>query len=120
MLSGEVLIMSATNLDRRNNWRCRNLCFRLFEAENEQLNTFVQLSGLTKQDYVTQRVLNRDVVVQGSPRIYKALKGRIAVNTVSGSFIIFRDPPQNMGVGSYAAGRHFSKHWLRKSTPCGQ
>ena len=66
--------MSAKNQDRRNNWRCRNLCFRLSEAENEQLNTFVQLSGLTKQDYVTHRVLNRDIVVQGSPRIYKALK----------------------------------------------
>ena len=66
--------MSAKNLDRHNRWRSKNLCFRLSPEENEQLNTFVQLSGLTKQEYVTQRVLNRDVVVQGSPRVFKALK----------------------------------------------
>ena len=69
--------MSAKNLDRHNHWRCQNLCFRLSPEENEQLNTFVRLSGLTKQDYVTQRVLNRDVVVQGSPKIYKALKDQL-------------------------------------------
>lgn len=66
--------MSAKNMDRHNRWRSKNLCFRLSPEENEQLNTFVQLSGLTKQDYVTQRVLNLDVVVQGSPRVFKALK----------------------------------------------
>ena len=66
--------MSAKNMDRHNRWRSKNLCFRLSPEENEQLNTFVQLSGLTKQEYVTQRVLNLDVVVQGSPRVYKALK----------------------------------------------
>jgi len=66
--------MSAKNMDRHNRWRSKNLCFRLSPEENEQLNTFVRLSGLTKQEYVTQRVLNRDVVVQGSPRVYKALK----------------------------------------------
>lgn len=66
--------MSAKNMDRHNRWRSKNLCFRLSPEENEQLNTFVQLSGLTKQDYVIQRVLNRDVLVQGSPRVFKALK----------------------------------------------
>ena len=66
--------MSAKNMDQHNRWRSKNLCFRLSPEENEQLNTFVRLSGLTKQEYVTQRVLNRDVVVQGSPRVYKALK----------------------------------------------
>ena len=66
--------MSTKNMDRHNRWRSKNLCFRLSPEENEQLNTFVQLSGHTKQDYVTQRVLNRDVVVQGNPRVYKALK----------------------------------------------
>ena len=66
--------MSAKNMDRHNRWRSKNLCFRLSPEENEQLNTFVRLSGLTKQEYVTQRVLNLDVVVQGNPRVFKALK----------------------------------------------
>ena len=69
--------MSAKNMDHHNRWRSKNLCFRLSPEENEQLNTFVRLSGLTKQEYVTQRVLNRDVVVQGSPRVYKALKEQL-------------------------------------------
>ena len=34
----------------------------------------VKLSGLTKQDYITTRLLNRDIVVQGNPRVYKALR----------------------------------------------
>lgn len=70
--------MSAKNMDHHNRWRSKNLCFRLSPEENEQLNTFVRLSGLTKQEYVTQRVLNRDVVVQGSPRVYKALKAQLS------------------------------------------
>lgn len=69
--------MSAKNMDRHNRWRSKNLCFRLSPEENEQLNTFVRLSGLTKQEYVTQRVLNLDVVVQGSPRVFKALKEQL-------------------------------------------
>ena len=69
--------MSAKNMDRHNRCRSKNLCFRLSPEENEQLNTFVRLSGLTKQEYVTQRVLNRNVVVQGSPRVYKALKEQL-------------------------------------------
>ena len=70
--------MSAKNMDRHNRWRCQNLCFRLSPEENEQLNTFVRLSGLTKQDYVTRRVLNQEVVVQSSPKIYKALKDQLS------------------------------------------
>ena len=38
------------------------------------METFVKLSGLTKQDYITRRLLCKDVVVQGNPRVYKALK----------------------------------------------
>ena len=42
------------------------------------LDTYVRLSGLTKQDYITRRLLCRDVVVQGNPRVYKALKQELA------------------------------------------
>lgn len=43
-----------------------------------QLETFVRLSGLTKQDYITRRLLCKDVVVQGNPRVYKALREQFA------------------------------------------
>ena len=38
----------------------------------------MKLSGLTKQDYITRRLLCRDVVVQGTPRVYKALRDQLA------------------------------------------
>ena len=43
-----------------------------------QIETFVKLSGLTKQDYITRRLTYKDVVVQGNPRVYKALKQELA------------------------------------------
>ena len=38
----------------------------------------MRLSGLTKQDYITRRLLCREVVVQGNPRVYKALRNELA------------------------------------------
>ncbi len=38
----------------------------------------MRLSGLTKQAYITRRRLNRNIVVQGNPRGYKALRGTAA------------------------------------------
>ena len=42
------------------------------------LDTYVHLSGLTKQDYITRRLLDKSVVVQGNPRVYKALRNEFA------------------------------------------
>ena len=46
--------------------------------EDEQIEAAVRLSGLTKQDYITRRLLCRDVVVQGNPKVYKALRDQLA------------------------------------------
>ena len=35
-------------------------------------------SGLAKQDDITRRLLCQDVVVQGNPRVYKALRNELA------------------------------------------
>lgn len=32
----------------------------------------------TKQDYITRRLTGKDVVVQGNPRVYKALRDQLA------------------------------------------
>lgn len=66
--------MSAKNLDNHGRWRSKTVAFRVSPEENEQLEIAVRLSGLTKQDYITHRLLNRDIVVQGNPRVYKALR----------------------------------------------
>ena len=54
------------------------MAFRVSPEEDEQIEAAVRLSGLTKQDYITRRLLCRDVVVQGNPRVYKALKTELA------------------------------------------
>lgn len=36
------------------------------------------MSGLTKQAYLIDRVLQRDIVVKGSPRTYKMLREQMA------------------------------------------
>ena len=69
--------MSAKNLDNHNRWRNRQVAFRLSPEEADLLDTYVRLSGLTKQDYITRRLLNRDIVVQGNPRVYKALRDQL-------------------------------------------
>ena len=69
--------MSAKNRDEHNRWRNKTVAFRVSQEEDKQIEAFVQLSGLTKQDYITRRLLNRDVVVQGNPRVYKALRNQL-------------------------------------------
>ena len=44
--------MSAKNLDNYNRWRNRQVAFRLSPEEADLLDTYVRLSGLTKQDYI--------------------------------------------------------------------
>ena len=66
--------MSVKNLDRHNRWRNKTVAFRVSPDEDREIETAVRLSGLTKQDYITRRLLCRDVVVQGNPRVYKALR----------------------------------------------
>lgn len=69
--------MSAKNLDSYNRWRNKTVAFRVSPEEDEQLEAFVKMSGLTKQDYITRRLLCQDVVVQGNPRVYKALRNQL-------------------------------------------
>ena len=71
--------MSAKSLDSKGRWRCKTISFRMSPEENNQLTNLAKLSGLTKQDYIISRLLNREVVVQGNPRVYKALRNELAV-----------------------------------------
>lgn len=66
------------SLDYKGRWRNHTVAFRVSDEEAKLLNDLVALSGLTKQDYITRRLLCRDVVVQGNPRVYKALKKELA------------------------------------------
>ena len=70
--------MSAKNMDKHNRWRSRQVAFRLSPEEADPLDTYVKLSGLTKQDYITRRLLEQEIVVQGNPRVFKALRNQMA------------------------------------------
>ena len=70
--------MSAKNLDKHNRFRSITVGFRVSPEENEQINKAVAISGLSKQEYCYRRCLGRDIVVQGNPRVYKALKDQLA------------------------------------------
>ena len=70
--------MSLKNRDEHNRWRNKTVAFRVSPEEDIQLEIAVKLTGLTKQDYITRRLLCRDVVVQGNPRVYKALRDQFA------------------------------------------
>lgn len=69
--------MSLKNKDEYNRWRNKTVAFRVSPEEWEQIERYVQLSGLTKQDYITRRLTHREVIVQGNPRVYKALRNNL-------------------------------------------
>lgn len=70
--------MSAKNLDSHKRWRNITVGFRVSSEENELINKAVALSGLSKQEYCYRRCLEQDIVVQGNPRVFKALRNELA------------------------------------------
>jgi hypothetical protein len=74
---GANLKMSAKNRDEHNRWRNKTVAFRMSPEESNELDMRVKLSGLTKQDYLINRALQRDIVVVGNPKVYVALKKKL-------------------------------------------
>ena len=69
--------MSAKNRDEHNRWRNKTVAFRMSPEESNELDMKVKLSGLTKQDYLINRALQRDIVVVSNPKVYVALKKKL-------------------------------------------
>lgn len=69
--------MTAKARDRCNRWRSVTVSFRMSPEENELLHHLAQLSGMTKQDYIIARLLQKEIAVHGNPRVYKALRERM-------------------------------------------
>ncbi|MFI3226283.1 MAG: hypothetical protein R3Y09_02625 [Clostridia bacterium] len=66
--------MSAKNMDKKNRFRSKTIGFRVSPEEWASFEQAVELSGLTKQDYMIARIEQREIVVQGNPRVYRALR----------------------------------------------
>ena len=66
--------MSEVNLDQRGRRRSVTVAFRVSPEEAQLIDAQVAMSGMTKQDYITARLLNRKVTVVTSSRLQKALR----------------------------------------------
>ena len=64
-------------VDHQGRWRNKVVAFRVSQEESELIDRMVWLSGLTKQDYIIRRLQCQDIVVQGNPRVYKALRDQM-------------------------------------------
>ena len=71
--------MSRKKLDEYGNWRSKEVTFTMSPEEDEIFERMVHVSGLGKRDYIVNRLLDRDIVVQGNPKVYKALKDEMAL-----------------------------------------
>ena len=69
--------MSRKVTDVQGRWRSKTVSFRMSPEENALLDSNARLSGMTKQDYMISRLLQKEIVVQGNPRVYKALRNQL-------------------------------------------
>ena len=67
--------LSAKNVDRHNRFRSITVGFRV--SPEDEIKRAVSLSGLSKQEYCYRRCMERNVVVQGNPRVFKALRNQM-------------------------------------------
>lgn len=63
--------------DHKGRWRRITVAFNVSQEESDAINEAVRLSGMTKQDYIVNKLLNRDVIVAKSPKTFKALSDKM-------------------------------------------
>lgn len=66
--------MSAKNVDGKGRLRSKIVSFRMSPEEANMLDGFVLISGINKQDYLISRALQRDVIINYSPRLEIGIK----------------------------------------------
>lgn len=69
--------MTKRNEDFQGRFRCFTKAFRLSPEENDKVNRMIALSGMTKQDYITQCLLEHNVTIHGNPYVFRSLKKEI-------------------------------------------
>lgn len=66
--------MSEKRLDAKNRWRNVVVAFRMSPEEAQELNVKVSLSGLSKQDYIIQCLLEHEIRVVGGMKVAKKVQ----------------------------------------------
>ena len=60
-----------------NRFRSQTIAFRVSPEEDKQINIAVSLSGMTKQDYITYKLLDRTINVKASCKVHRAVYNRL-------------------------------------------
>lgn len=58
--------------------RSKTMAFRVSPEEYERITNLAKLSGMDKQDFIMAKLMDHEIVVRPSTRVYKALKGTMA------------------------------------------
>lgn len=66
--------MSAKNTDRQGRHRSKTIAFRMSPEEAELLQCMADASGMTKQDYLIERALCREVTVIPNKRMQRYME----------------------------------------------
>ena len=69
--------MSVKNLDKRGRLRSKTVSFRVSPEEWDLIQTAVSISGYNKQDYLISKALDKNVMIESCPAIYKALRNKL-------------------------------------------
>ena len=59
--------------NRHGRYCSETIGFRNSPEENKQINVAVSLSGLTKQEYITSKLLDREIHVQPNSKVHRAV-----------------------------------------------
>lgn len=69
--------MSKKNLDQKGRLRNKIISFRMSKEEAELLNRRVLMSGLTKQDFIVNSLLGKEIAVYGNPYVFRSLQDEL-------------------------------------------
>lgn len=66
------------NNDQQGRWRNVIVAFRVSKGEADMINRLVEVSGMSKQDYILAKLTNKEVVVEGSIKTFHGIKNQLA------------------------------------------
>ena len=69
--------ISKKNLDQKGRLRNKIISFRMSKEEAELLDRRVLMSGLTKQDFIVNSLLGKEIAVYGNPYVFRSLQDEL-------------------------------------------
>lgn len=69
--------MSKKNLDQKGHLRNKIISFRMSKEEAEPLDRRVLMSGLTKQDFIVNSLLGKEIAVYCNPYVFRSLQDEL-------------------------------------------